>query len=393
MFTTFSCIRPRVTAILVLGSVSIWDAAALSADPLFTLPAPGAVQLSQMALPLPPRKPLLSPAISALPAPRVLPNPFAIGARPAIPPIAPSAPASIAKTPVSAPVPVVTGQSAMPSASPGLAASGDGNPDHPALRGTAPLRLQAALTEGDKKLIKEPVEWVVSEVQSYNRAGPTITKKTGSIGEFSLAPGQYAITVRHGNAARTHIVTVPAQGLTQTLSLNAGVLNFKMIPYTGGKEIKDNITWEVLQWAGKGRKDHAKFATKVAPRTQFILPHGSYVVRTTYNKVSAEMVISVMPGSYYEYIVNLYSADVTLTASAAKGRKIGPNDLVTWQIQRSTANSDGTYDIVGVNSGKTSNMTLREGKYMVIAQAGNLKGQTSLEVKAGKKQKINVVLQ
>ena len=121
-----------------------------------------------------------------------------------------------------------------------------------------------------------------------------------------------------------------------------------------------------------------------------IVPAGHYLVRARYDASTADLVVPVIAGHSYKYTVNLYAGKVALSAVADPGAAIVGD--VAWEIRRAKPNAAGEREVIAARVGSTGPLLLREGRYVAVARADGLAGETPFEVKAGNSQKIKVVL-
>jgi hypothetical protein len=65
---------------------------------------------------------------------------------------------------------------------------------------------------------------------------------------------------------------------------------------------------------------------------------------------------------------------------------------VVWSVYRAKPDADGKRQLIATEIGPQFTFQLREGRYLVVATAGDLVGELPFDVKAGKTDKIQVVL-
>jgi hypothetical protein len=193
-----------------------------------------------------------------------------------------------------------------------------------------------------------------------------------------------------GNATVVKDIDVVATGGKQVIDLNSGFVELAMLPNTGEKPIKDSISWEVFRYTKGDINETLKVASAVAPNPAFTLQEGYYTIRARYLSTSTEMVMPVTAGVLYKYSVNLYAGKVSLTAVGEKGKAV--KDPISWRIERATKDKAGKRETLVTDNTAAPTIMLREGKYVVVAEAGGQIGETPFEIKAGKTKKIKVEL-
>jgi hypothetical protein len=241
-----------------------------------------------------------------------------------------------------------------------------------------------AVSAAGAKPLKENLQWVIQPAKGTS--GETQKFKKPQV-ETELAPGDYKVTVTLDMATVTKPVKITKAG-KQEVVLDIGNASFRMIPSNKGKTIDEQITWTVYRFTKGGPDPSQKVGQVVGPNPQVILPAGFYTVRGKYDSVQADLAVEIKPGIGYKYTVNLYAGKATLAASA-DGKAV---KKVTWKILRATKNKQGVHETLYTSNETSPTVVLREGKYVVVAQAGDMAGESNLEIQEGKTAKLKVEL-
>jgi hypothetical protein len=247
------------------------------------------------------------------------------------------------------------------------------------------VKFEAVIIQGAKAL-KDDIKWSVAPIGGSEQKAQQVTKASP---ELALLPGRYRVQATLGLSTISKDITVEKAG-KQTFDFNSGYARFNMIPQRGTKPIEENIHWELFRYTKGGIDEKNKLADFVAPSPQVTLPQGWYSIRGHYDGVLAETVIEVKAGILYKYTVVAYAGKVGLTAVTSKGKAV--KDKVTWTIQRATADKNGKRQTIHTDVAAAPTVMLREGKYLVSAQAGELYGEAPLDISAGKTKKLKVEL-
>lgn len=246
------------------------------------------------------------------------------------------------------------------------------------------VRFFAVAAAGAKPL-KEDLKWVIQPAKGTG--GETQKFKKPQV-ETELVPGDYKVTVTLDMATVTKPVKITKAG-KQEVVLDIGNASFRMIPSNKGKTIDEQITWTIYRFAKGGPQPDQKVGQVVGPNPQVILPAGFYTVRGKYDSIQADLAVEIKPGIGYKYTVNLYAGKATLNASA-KGKPV--KGQITWKILKGTKNKQGKHETLYTSNESSPTLVLREGKYVVVAEAGDLAGESKLEVEEGKTAKLKVEL-
>jgi hypothetical protein len=247
------------------------------------------------------------------------------------------------------------------------------------------VKFEAVIIQGAKAL-KDDIKWNVAPIGVSEQKAQQVTKASP---EMALLPGRYRVQATLGLSTISKDITVEKAG-KQTLDFNSGYARFNMIPQRGTKPIEENIHWELYRYTKGGIDERNKLADFVAPSPQVTLPEGWYSIRGHYDGVLAETVIEVKAGILYKYTVVAYAGKVGLTAVNSKGKAV--KDKVTWTIQRAAADKAGKRQTIHTDVSAAPTVMLREGKYLVTAQSGDLYGEAPLDISAGKTKKLKVEL-
>lgn len=256
----------------------------------------------------------------------------------------------------------------------------------PAARAADPVKVkfEAVIIQGAKAL-KDDIKWNVSPIGGSDQKAQQVTKASP---ELALLPGRYRVQATLGLSTISKDIAVDKAG-KQVFDFNSGYARFNMIPQRGAKPIEENIHWELYRYTKGGIDENHKLADFVAPAPQVTLPQGWYSIRGHYDGVLAETVIEVKAGILYKYTVVAYAGKVGLSAVNSKGKAVKG---VTWTIQRAAADKSGKRQTIHTDVNAAPTVMLREGKYLVTAQAGDLVGEAPLDISSGKTQKLKVEL-
>jgi hypothetical protein len=247
------------------------------------------------------------------------------------------------------------------------------------------VKLEAVIIQGAKAL-KDDIKWSVSPIGGSEQKAQQVTKASP---ELALLPGRYRVQATLGLSTISKDIVVDKAG-KQTFDFNSGYARFNMIPQRGAKPIEENIHWELYRYTKGGIDENHKLADFVAPSPQVTLPEGWYSIRGHYDGVLADTVIEVKAGILYKYTVVAYAGKVGLSAVTSKGKAV--KDKLTWTIQRAAADKNGKRQTIHTDVTAAPTVMLREGKYIVTAQAGDLYGEAPLDISAGKTKKLKVEL-
>ncbi|MGH6893982.1 MAG: hypothetical protein ACREEP_17185 [Dongiaceae bacterium] len=242
----------------------------------------------------------------------------------------------------------------------------------------------------DGKPLTEPVSWTITKLDKNGKPAkkPTVEEKSPVL-QTKLKPGQYQVVAQAQKMAAKQTFTVGKEPVVRTVMLGMAEINIKMITSKGRKPVKDPIQWEMLTYV-KGDADKGQRIDIVtAPTASFNVPAGGYVVRASYQGVTADLIVPLKAGQSYDYTLNLYAGYGE--GSAFNGKTKIMQDVI-WQVVREKPNEKGEYELVTEQHAAEPKMMLREGKYLVIAQFGKLWGKEKLHVTAGQVAKVKVKL-
>lgn len=246
------------------------------------------------------------------------------------------------------------------------------------------VKFHAVSAQGAKPL-KETLKWVI---QPAKGTGGETQKFSKPQVETELAPGDYKVTVTLDMATVTQPVKITKAG-KQEIVLNVGNASFRMIPSNKGKTVDEQIKWTIYRYTKGGPHENQRVGQVVGPNPHVVLPAGFYTVRGTHDGVQADVIAEIKPGIGYKYTVNLYAGKAKLNASA-DGKAV--KDKITWKILKTGKNKQGVHETIYTSTESSPTVMLREGKYVVVAQAGDMAGESKLEVEEGQTAKLKVEL-
>lgn len=258
-----------------------------------------------------------------------------------------------------------------------------------AMAAEAEVTINAAFGQGGKPLT-DPVEWTVTKLDKNGKPEkkPAVTE-TSVVLKTKLKPGQYQVVAKAKSVSAKQTFTVGKTPIVRTITLGTAEVSIKMITSKGRKPVKEPIQWELLTYA-KGEPNKGKHIDTVnAPTASFTVPAGGYVIRATYNGVTADLVVPLKAGQSYDYTLNLYAGYGEARAYNGKTRI---KQDVTWKVVREKPNDKGEYQLVAESKGPDAKFMLREGRYLVIANFGKMWGTEKLSVTAGQQETVKVKL-
>lgn len=256
-----------------------------------------------------------------------------------------------------------------------------------ALAAEADVTINATMGQ-DGVPLTEPVDWTVTKLDKNGKPEkkPVVTE-TAAVLKAKLKPGQYQVVAKAKSVSAKQTFTVGKTPVLRTVTLGTAEVSIKMITSKGRKPVKEAIKWELLTYV-KGEPDKGKLLDTVnAPTASFTVPAGGYVIRATYEGMTADLVVPLKAGQSYDYTLNLYAGYGEGKAYNGKNRIM--QDVI-WKVVREKPNEKGEHDLVAEGKGPEVKFMLREGKYLLIANFGKMWGTEKLNVTAGQNETVRV---
>jgi hypothetical protein len=216
-----------------------------------------------------------------------------------------------------------------------------------------------------------------------------VATQTSAKPQLSLAPGKYLVTAKFGTTEISNEIAIGSEAASHVFNLNSGFVRLRMIPNAGAPAVTGPVTWEVYAASREKPEDRKMLTVARAAQQEVVLPAGDCIVRARYDDTTSELVVPVEAGHTYKYTVNLYAGKIGI-AAVADGKAV--SEPVAWEIVRATPNAHGELETVTADVSPARMFTLREGSYIVRARTGDLAGEASFEVRAGKTDKVKVTL-
>jgi hypothetical protein len=258
-----------------------------------------------------------------------------------------------------------------------------------AVAAEADVTINATMGQGGTP-ISEPVTWTVTKLDKNGKPEkkPTLTE-TATVLQTKLKPGQYQVLAQAKSMAAKQTFTVGKAPVMRTVTLGTASVSIKMITSKGRKPVKDAIQWDLLTYVKGAPEKSEKLDSVTAPTASFTVPAGGYVIRASYNGVTADLVVPLKAGQSYDYTLNLYAG---YGEGAAYNGKNRIKQDVTWQVVREKPNDKGEHELVAEGKGSNPKFMLREGRYLLIANFGKMWGTEKLSVTAGEVSSVKVKL-
>jgi hypothetical protein len=247
------------------------------------------------------------------------------------------------------------------------------------------VKLQAVIVQGAKAL-KDDISWSIAPIGEDGTPKQTVKKAAP---EVQLLPGRYRVTAVLDHATVTKEITV-TDAAKHELVFDAGWARFQMVPSRKAKPLDENVQWQIFRYSKSGVDESRKLVELVAPSVQLALPVGWYSVRAKYQGIVSNMVAEVKAGILYKYTVVAYAGKVRFAAVDAKGKAVKKD--VVWTIERVSKSQGGKRLPVTTDQTAAPNLLLGEGKYVVVAKAGDLIGETPFDIEADREKKVTVKL-
>ena len=247
------------------------------------------------------------------------------------------------------------------------------------------VKLQAAIVQGAKAL-KDDISWSIAPIGGDGTPKQTVKKAAP---EVELLPGRYRVIAVLDHATVTKEITV-TDAAKHELVFDAGWARFQMVPTRKAKPLDEKVQWQIFRYSKSGVDESRKLVELVAPSVQLALPVGWYSVRAKYQGIVSDMVAEVKAGILYKYTVVAYAGKARFAAVDAKGKAV-KKDIV-WTIERVSKSQGGKRVPVTTDQTAAPNLLLGEGKYVVVAKAGDLIGETPFDIEADREKKVTVKL-
>ena len=261
--------------------------------------------------------------------------------------------------------------------------------EHTFILNVGNLRLLALPAEGAEPFSKrhDVTYYVEEDKKDLNGKRKRIGVKYDVNPLFILATGKYVVSAERGNARVEFPIDVKAGELIEhTFILNAGNLRLSAVPATGSEPFSKRH--DVTYYVDEEKKDldgkRKRIGVKYDVNPLFKLAAGKYVVVAERGNSRIEFPIEVKSGELVEHTFILNAGNLRLSALPAEGSEpFSKRHDVTYYVEEDKKDLDGKRKRIGVKYDVNPLFKLAAGKYVVVAERGNIRIEVAIEVKAG----------
>ncbi|MFQ5625178.1 MAG: VWA domain-containing protein [Methyloligellaceae bacterium] len=247
------------------------------------------------------------------------------------------------------------------------------------------LSLQATLAEG-ADVIKRGMRWdVYLPGKDIDGKRKHVNGNYDRTPIFNLPAGKYLVVAKTGNATVSGEVEVKPGELTErTFVMNAGIAAFSASYTEGGTPITKGMRWDVygLEKDIDGKRRHINGNYDAKPK--FRLPAGKYHVVAKRGNATVSGEIEITAGKRTDTAFVMSAGLLALSATLTSGK--GPMKKgMRWDVYSLEKDLEGKRKHINGNYDAKPVFALPEGKYHVVAKAGNAIKAGEVEVNAGKR--------
>lgn len=248
------------------------------------------------------------------------------------------------------------------------------------------VRLEAVIASGGAPL-DDGVRVKISRLRG-GESDAIVARSMSLPAEVSLPPGHYRATVayRETRVRRDFTVTGEA-GQRHVFDLRAGRIRLGLLPHLDGRVLARPASWRVVTYGRDSRGRRLQVATAVAARPEFLLPQGYYVVQATLNGSTLSHTVEVRSGRTYDYTLNLDAGALRVHTARAGDDSDVP---VEWSVYAHGA--AGGAQPLARGEGAERRFLLRQGRYRVVARAGERSGEADVTITPGRTRSVGVAL-
>ncbi len=249
------------------------------------------------------------------------------------------------------------------------------------------LKVDVLLAPGSKPLDRAYV-YIIPEIANKDRKKAAATGPASRI--HKVQPGKYIVTSQVSRIdASAEIEVKTGEENRVELVLNAGLLSVDAVPDEGGEPIQSAYiyVYEVTpQTSGKRKR-----ISGAHQRTIFTLPAGKYYVTATQGKAMAGQEVEIVAGKKTDTIIVLASGLLKISVLEQEGGKPQTSGGVYVYIFEDEKQADGSRKAITYANPRKP-FSLPAGRYYVEARIGRARVGKSIEVVAGKKTDMEIVV-
>ena len=247
------------------------------------------------------------------------------------------------------------------------------------------VKLTVRLAEGGEAIPDAYIR--IYETDDAGAQGAEATK--GAVRHtFELAPGKYLATTKVGAAPGMVTVEVkPGEPLEADIVLNAGLLSVKAAESEGGEpNAEAYVHVYTPQEKADGSRDRVAAGNQ---RTLFTLPAGDYYATATLGRTVKGTGVGIRPGERTDVTLVLGAGVLKVDVLATEGG--APLDDGYIYVYETAVGADGSRKKVA-NGGQRTQFTIPAGTYYVTGQSGKAIAGREIEVKAGERTEVSIVI-
>lgn len=250
--------------------------------------------------------------------------------------------------------------------------------------GPAKITLNVRLAEGSERI--EDAYAYLYKVNDDGSRGEEVDRGA-SRSPYEVEPGKVEFHTKVGAAIGTTVVDVTPETTEVELVLNAGLLKVSASESEGGEANPDAYVYVYEEEAdANGNRNKV---TNGNERTVFTLPAGRYYATATIGAATVGDFIEVAAGERSDLNLVLGSGYLQVQGTESEGGE--PNDGVYVHVYEAQTGTDGKRTKVA-NGNQRTVFSIPAGRYFVTGTLGKATVGEEVEVKAGERTNVMLVL-
>ena len=270
--------------------------------------------------------------------------------------------------------------------------------EHTFVLGAGNLKLSAVPAEGAEPFSRyNDVTFTVYEDKkdlSGNRKEVGVHYDPVSV--FQLTAGNYVVAAVRGNTrVETPIEVKPGELTEYTFVLNAGNLKLSAVPAQGAEPFSqyNDVTFTVYEDKKDLNGNRKAVGVHYDPVSVFQLTAGNYVAVAKRGNTQVETPIEVKAGELTEHTFILGAGNLKLSAKPAEGASPFSNyNTVMFHVLEEKKDLNGKRREVASAYEPLPMFSLTAGRYVAVAERGNVRVEAPIEVKPGELTEYTFVL-
>lgn len=247
---------------------------------------------------------------------------------------------------------------------------------------TAPSLTLEALLDEESDPLTDGVAWQILGKANAEGKREVVTYSYDAQPKLRIAPGDYVVQARRGNATVEKAVTFKKESKKVSVVFGAGNLQLTAALNDGGDQLSGGLAWSILGVPDEeGDREQIAYSYDDVPN--FTLPAGSYLGMVKKGNASVTKQVEVTAGTLTKDHLVMGSGIIQAKALMSPGMDPHGSGGLAWSVL-TEEDAEGNRKQIAYSYDDAPKFTVPSGTYVIEVKRGSASTRQDVEVHPGK---------